>query len=427
MIKGIYHSIELYNIPRKKLYFRISKMSEDNRVLIAGGGPIGYTTAINLAKYGIPFTLFEAGSGISEDPRAATIHPPTLEMFETIGLTPIFLKRGFVTQNYHYRDRRQGLIADFNLGVLKNDTPFPYRVMLEQHKISNIILDNLSEFNNHKILNNHSVQSVRQDDEGVVAIVNTPDGTREFRGRYIVGCDGGRSNVRKAMNVDFEGFEFEERFLVVSTPYDFAQHGYAITNYIADPEEWCALFCVKGPDDNGLWRVVFPNDSTLSEEEIFDDETIEKRLQGFQPRSEPYEIIHRNLYHVHQRVANKYREGRVIIAGDAAHINNPLGGMGMNFGFHDAFNLTEKLNQIWFNNGSEDLLDLYERQRKTVASEYLQAQSIENKKNLERKNQNEREEFFNELRAITSDDEKQRKYLRRVAMIEGIERAKSIA
>ena len=402
-------------------------MEDSNRVLIAGGGPIGYTTALNLAKYGIPFTLFETGNEISDDPRAATIHPPTLEMFDAIGLTKTFMERGFVTQNYHFRDRRQGLIANFNLGVLKNDTAFPYRVMLEQHKISRIIADVLEDYDQHEILNNHTVDSVCQDTNGVIATINTPDGPKEYRGRYMIGCDGGRSNVRKSIDVDFEGFQFEERFLVVSTPYNFAKHGYAITNYIADPEEWCALFCVKGPDDMGLWRVVFPIDPDFTEDEIFDDAAIEKRLQGFHPRDTSFKVVHRNLYHVHQRVATKYREGRILIAGDAAHINNPLGGMGMNFGFHDAFNLTDKLNQIWFHDASEDLLDKYERQRKTVASEYLQAQSIENKKNLERKNQVDREKFFDELRGIATDDEKQRKYLRRVAMIEGVERAASIS
>lgn len=401
-------------------------MSDDNRILIAGGGPIGYTVALNLAKYGIPFTLFEAENEIVEDPRAATVHPPTLEMFDRVGMTKIFLERGFVTQNYHYRDRQQGLIADFDLSVLKDDTPFPYRVMLEQHKISHIIADTLENMSGFDILNNHRVESVTQDADGVTASVMTPEGLKEFRGRYMIGCDGRRSNVRKSIDVEFEGFQFEERFLVVTTPYDFSQLGYAVTNYVADPEEWCALFNVKGPDDKGLWRVVFPTDPALSEEEIFDDAEIEKRLQGFEPRDVPYEVIHRNLYQVHQRVATKYREGRILIAGDAAHINNPLGGMGMNFGFHDAFNLTEKLNEIWFNGASEDLFDLYERQRRTVASEYLQAQTIENKKNLERKDQAGREQFFNELREIVGDDEKQRKYLRRVAMIEGIERAASI-
>ncbi|MCH8092126.1 MAG: FAD-dependent monooxygenase, partial [Proteobacteria bacterium] len=213
----------------------------------------------------------------------------------------------------------------------------------------------------------------------VMARAETAAGVKTFHGRYIIGCDGGRSQVRKSMNVDFEGFQFPERFLVLTTPYDFARHGYALTNYIADPDEWCALFKVRGPDDNGIWRVLFPTRAEETEDEIFADATIEARLQGFNPKPRPYDIAHRNLYEVHQRVATNYRDKRLLIAGDAAHINNPLGGMGMNFGFHDAFNLTEKLRDIW-SGADEDLLDLYDRQRRTVAAEYLQRQTIENKK-----------------------------------------------
>ena len=136
--------------------------------------------------------------------------------------------------------------------------------------------------------------------------------------------------------------------------------------------------------------------------------------------------IRDSLYEVHQRVASCYRDGRILLAGDAAHINNPLGGMGMNFGFHDVFNLTEKLAAIWFKNGDEKLLDLYDRQRRTVAEEYLQRQTIENKKNLENKNPEAREAFHSELREIVANPDKARTYLRRAAMIEGIERAAAI-
>ena len=226
--------------------------------------------------------------------------------------------------------------------------------------------------------------------------------------------------------MDFEGFQFPERFLVLTTPYDFARHGYALTNYIADPDEWCALFKVRGPDDNGIWRVLFPTRAEETEDEIFADATIEARLQGFNPKPRPYDIAHRNLYEVHQRVATNYRDKRLLIAGDAAHINNPLGGMGMNFGFHDAFNLTEKLRDIW-SGADEDLLDLYDRQRRTVAAEYLQRQTIENKKNIEQRDPAAREKFHDELRRIVADDGRQREYLIRVAMIEGIRRAASIA
>ena len=399
---------------------------ETNRVLVVGAGPIGFTVALNLAHYGIPFTLLEADHEISEDPRAGTIHPPTLEMFNRLGLTETFIERGYVVRNYHYRDRKQGLIAEFDLGLLSAYTDYPFRLMLEQHKVSHIISDRLGEFDNHQVRHRHKVISVDQDDDGVTAEAETPDGIKTIRGRYVIGCDGGRSQVRRSMNVDFKGFTFPERFLVVSTPYDFAAHGYAFTNYIADPEEWCALFKVPGKDDAGLWRVLFPTDPDDDEASLFDDQSIERRLQGFNPKPDAYQLIHRNLYGVHQRVASSYRDGRILIAGDAAHINNPLGGMGMNFGFHDAFNVTEKLAKIWFEDADENLLDLYDRQRRTVAAEYLQRQTIENKKNIEQQDPAARAKFHDELRAIIADPDRQRAYLRRVAMIEGIERAASI-
>lgn len=402
-------------------------MDDSNRILIAGGGPVGYTAAYLLARRGIPVTLLEAGNKIFDDPRAGTIHPPTLELFDTVGLTQPFIERGYVVPNYHYRDRRQGLIANFELGVLGDETPYPIRLMLEQHKICEMVRDQLAkEFPQHPVLLEHRVGSITQDADGVIAHVETPSGPRTFRGRYMLGCDGGRSQVRKSMNVDFEGFTYDERFLILSTKYDFAPHGYALTNYIADPEQWCALFKVPGHDEKGTWRVVFPMDSTTPEADIFAEPHVQHLIQRFHAKDSAYHVVHRNIYHVHQRVASRYRDGRILIAGDAAHINNPLGGMGLNFGFHDVFNLTEKMARVWHEGASEDLFDLYDRQRRTVAQEYLQRQTIENKRNMENKDAAAQEKFYAELRGIVADRDKARSYLRRVAMIEGFERAASI-
>lgn len=402
-------------------------MDDANRVLIAGGGPVGYTAAYLLARRGIPVTLFEAGNKIFDDPRAGTIHPPTLELFSTIGMTQSFIDRGYVVPNYHYRDRRQGLIANFELGVLADETPYPFRLMLEQHKICEMVRDKLAkEFPQHPVLLEHRVASISQDAGGVTAQIETPSGPRTFRGRYMLGCDGGRSQVRKSMNVDFEGFTYDERFLILSTKYDFGPYGYALTNYIADPEQWCALFKVPGHDEKGTWRVVFPMDSTTPEADIFAEAHVQHLIQRFQPKSGNYDVVHRNIYHVHQRVASRYRDGRILIAGDAAHINNPLGGMGLNFGIHDVFNLTEKMARVWHEGASEDLFDLYDRQRRTVAQEYLQRQTIENKRNMENKDAAAQERFYDELRGIVADRSKVHAYLRRVAMIEGFERAASI-
>ena len=395
-------------------------------VLIAGAGPIGFTVGLNLARRGIPFIIIEASDKIFDDPRAGTIHPPTLEMFDRLGVTPLMLDQGYVVGNYHYRDRRDGLVADFDLGVLKDDTPFPYRLMLEQHKICYILRDILKDYEGCEVLMQHRVAEIIQDESGVIIEVESPQGRKRLEGSYLIGCDGGRSQVRKSMDVTFDGFTYEERFLVLSTRYDFGQHGYALTNYIADPQEWCALFKVPGPDGKGMWRVVFPADAKADPAAIFEENLVQARVQGFQRKDTPFEIVHRNLYDVHQRVASCYHDGRLLLAGDAAHINNPLGGMGMNFGFHDAFNLSEKLAQVILDGASHNLFEVYDRQRRTVAQEYLQRQTIENKRNIEQKDRSQQAAFYDELRAIVADRDKLRTYLLRVAMIEGVRRAQSI-
>jgi 3-(3-hydroxy-phenyl)propionate hydroxylase len=397
-----------------------------NRVLIAGAGPVGLTVALDLAQRGIAVAVLEASNKIFDDPRAGTIHPPTLEMFAHSGVTDAMLARGYIVRNYQYRDRRTGVVADFDLSALADDTPYPYRLMLEQHKICHILLDKLKRYPHCEVLMEHHVANVAQDGAGATATVETPQGPATFRGRWMIGCDGGRSQVRKSMNVDFSGFTYEERFLILSTRYDFAPHGYALTNYIADPDEWCALFKVPGHDERGTWRVVFPVDAHSAVEDIFEERAVQRRIQNFHRKDGDYAVIHRNLYSVHQRVASCYRDGRLLLAGDAAHINNPLGGMGMNFGFHDAFNLTARLAAIIQDNASDDGLDLYDRQRRTVAQEYLQRQTIENKRNIEQKDPREREKFHDELRAIAADRVKLRTYLLRVAMIEGVRRANAI-
>jgi 3-(3-hydroxy-phenyl)propionate hydroxylase len=401
--------------------------NDSERVLIAGAGPVGLTAALVLARRGIPVTVLEAGDKVFDDPRAGTIHPPTLELFAESGVTDTMLARGYTVRNYQYRDRRTGVIADFDLRVLQDDTPYPYRVMLEQHKICNILLDQLATLSNGAVLMGHRVTSASQDAAGITATVETPSGSKTLRGAWMLGCDGGRSQVRRSMRVEFSGFTYEERFLILSTKYDFAPFGYALTNYIADPDEWCALFKVPGHDERGTWRVVFPVDDTSPEAEIFSEREVQRRIQGFHRKAGDYDVVHRNLYSVHQRVASCYRDGRLLLAGDAAHINNPLGGMGMNFGFHDAFNVCDKLSSIIRDGADESLLDLYDRQRRTVAQEYLQRQTIENKRNIEQKDPREREKFHDELRSIAADRQKLRTYLLRVSMIEGFRRAEAIS
>jgi 3-(3-hydroxy-phenyl)propionate hydroxylase len=226
--------------------------------------------------------------------------------------------------------------------------------------------------------------------------------------------------VRRALGIEFEGFTWPERFLVISTPFDFPAviPGLASVSYVADPERW--HFLLRIPD---LWRVMFPIPAEVTDASALERGYAQAALATVVPGITDYQIAHTTLYRVHQRVAKTYRVGRVLLAGDAAHINNPLGGMGMNGGIHDAVNLTDRLARVIAGEAKADELDRYDRQRRLVTLEYVQTQSIRNKQNLEAREDKERDRFRDELRRTAADPALTRDYLLRVAMIASLKRA----
>jgi 3-(3-hydroxy-phenyl)propionate hydroxylase len=394
----------------------------NRRVIIVGAGPSGLTAALSLTATGIPVVVLESRTEISDDPRAATFHPPTLEMYTESGVTKRLHEMGILCPQWQFRGREEGVIAEFDLGILSDITPYPYRLQCEQHKLVGILTDILSERSGFEVRYGAGVETVSQSADGVT--VTTTDGA-SFDGAYVIGADGGRSVVRKSQNIAFDGFTYQERFLVITTTTDFARQGYALSCYVSDPKEWCAVFKVPGAGPPGLWRVVFPTKPDIAAEELLDRSTAQLRLQGFIPSATPYEITHTNLYTVHQRVAATYRSGRALLAGDAAHVNNPLGGMGMNFGIHDAFSLGDKISRV-LNGASDDLLDLYDRQRRHVANAFLQAMTISNKQLLEETDLAKRNTRLDEMRATAADPAKARTFLMRTAMFEGLKAAAAI-
>ena len=208
------------------------------------------------------------------------------------------------------------------------------------------------------------------------------------------------------------------------TTFDFEPLGFAYSSYTMDPEEWTATFKVPG-DGSGIWRCVFPTRPEENDDELLDFERAKARLAAFVPESREGRVIHTNLYAVHQRVAATYRRGRVLLAGDAAHVNNPLGGMGLNFGIHDAYSLAGSLAEA-IESSRDASLDRYDRQRRTVAERYLQAQTIANKQMLEETDHDRRLARQAEMRATAADPDRARQYLLRTAMIEGLRVAASI-
>jgi len=399
------------------------------RILIAGGGPVGLVSAWLLGRRGIPVRLFEVNPGLQDDPRAATTHPATLDLLADDGLADDMARAGLIAPIFQFWDRpSRQKVAEFDHAVLKNDTRHPFVVQCEQFKTSRLILERLRKLPNVEVLFSQEVQDVRQNDDTVTIDVRTPDDVQSHSGAFLIGSDGGRSIVRKQTGIAFEGFTWPERFLVLTTPFDFGEaFGVCARNYFADPDEWCNCFKVSADGPPGLWRTVFPADGNLPEEQLLSDTAIQERLQKFFPAAQPYKIVHRNLYVTHQRVAATFRTGRVLLAGDAAHVNNPIGGMGLNSGIQDAANLAEKLLAILLNQAPDSILDVYNLQRRTVATEYVQELSIANKKRLEARDPEVRRRNLNELREIAADPLRARQFLLRTSMIASQKRVAEMA
>ena len=394
-------------------------MVDERRVLIAGGGPVGLLCGWLLARRGLPVRIFDVNETLQADPRAATTHPATLDLLADGGLADDMARVGLVAPIFQFWDRpSREKVAEFDHIVLKDDTSHPFVVQCEQFKTAKLILDRLRKLSNVDVLFSHEVVEVAQTDGLVSTDVRGPDGVKRHSGAYLIGADGGRSVVRKQNDIAFEGFTWPERFIVLTTPFDFeAAYGLCFRSYFADPDEWCNCFKVSADGPPGLWRTVYPASPNQSEEQLMSDAAVQARMQKFFPASQPYEIVHRNLYVTHQRVAETFRKGRVLLAGDSAHVNNPIGGMGLNGGIQDAANLAEKLAAVLLDKAPDALLDLYSLQRRTVATEYVQEQSIANKKRLEARDPETRRRNLDELRDMAADPARARQFLLRTSMI----------
>jgi 3-(3-hydroxy-phenyl)propionate hydroxylase len=405
-------------------------MTDDQRrILIAGGGPVGLLCAWLLGRRGLAVRLFENNAALQADPRAATTHPATLDLLSEDGLDADMARVGLVAPIFQFWDRpSQELVAQFDHAILKADTQHPFVVQCEQFKTAKLILDRLQGFPNVAVLFDHEVVDVAQSADAVTVQVRGPSAAvTRHSGAYLIGADGGRSTVRRSSGIKFEGFTWPERFIVLTTPFDFeAERGYCYRSYFADPGAWCNCFKVSADGPPGLWRTVYPTDPAQSEADILSDRGVQARMQSFFPSPRPYEIVHRNLYVTHQRVAATFRQGRALLAGDAAHVNNPIGGMGLNGGIQDAVNLSDKLIRILRDGAPERLLDLYDLQRRTVAIEFVQEQSIANKKRLEASDPDVRKRNLDELRASAADPERARQFLLRTSMIASQRRAEGL-
>lgn len=388
------------------------------QVIIAGAGPVGATAAWRLSRMGIDVVVVETLADCPEDMRASTMHPPTLDMMAELGVLDDLERQGLRAPAYHFRNRRSGDVIEFDLTELSDISRHPYRLQCEQFKLARLLTGLLEERAPGSVRFVNRVVNFSQDDTGVTVHIETPMSIETIRADYLIGADGANSTIRKWTGTEFEGFTYPERFLTLSTSYELEDHfdRLARVNYVADANEWCVLLRV--PD---FWRILVPTPPALNDCDLLSDSYKNNVFKGLLGEGVHVDTGHRTLYRVHQRVAKSFRHGRVLLAGDAAHLNNPLGGFGMNSGIHDAWNLTGKLGQILLEGADADaLLDQYDRQRRSVAHSFVQSQTMENKKLLESGDAGARSEQEIRLAGIAQDPEKRRAYLMRQSMYDSL-------
>ncbi len=392
------------------------------QVLIAGAGPVGSVAAMLLAREGVDVILVEAGHECAADMRASTFHSPTLEMLDTLGMAERLIERGLKAPTYHWRDRKSGEVLEFDMAEIADVARYPFRIQCEQYHLSRMLTEKLGETPGAQMLFGHRLVHVEQDEAGVTATVENATDLHQIRCDYLIGADGASSIVRKYLGVEFDGFTYPEKFLTLSTDEPLEEYlpNMAYVNYVSDPDEWLVLLRVPT-----LWRVLVPatgedNDYLVSDEKKND---VFGRLIG---KTDEVRTFHRTIYRVHQRVAKQFQVGRVFLCGDAAHLNNPLGGFGMNSGIHDAFNLMEKLIPVLKGQASAETLTRYDRQRRKVTHDFTQRQTIENMALIKAGQSDAHEMQRAKMAALLNDDDARRTYLLRQSMFTSLKDAAEI-
>jgi 3-(3-hydroxy-phenyl)propionate hydroxylase/6-hydroxy-3-succinoylpyridine 3-monooxygenase len=349
-------------------------------VIVAGGGPTGLLTALGLARAGAQVTILEADRVPNTAPRALVYHWPVLPHLERLGILDDCVRTGFLKQDYGWRLPHTGEQIAWSLSCLSGIVDRPFNLHLGQDRLSEVVLAHLTTLKNVTSHRGRHVTGARSDGGGVW--VSTRDeasgASEELRGDWLIGADGAASTVRQSiLRTNFFGITWPERFIATNTQYDFERLGYARTTMQIDDELGAVIVKI---DDQRLWRVTYMEDAALPLETV--EERIHAMFRRLLPDKSGYELIAYSPYRMHQRCADTLRAGRVLLVGDAAHITNPTGGLGLTSGMFDSFALVDVLNRVIHEGADAQILDRYSNDRRRIFLELVSPRASQNKLNV---------------------------------------------
>ena len=338
-------------------------MPEKRNVILVGAGPVGFLTALGLARQGVEVAILDCEEQVVRSPRAAVYYHTTLSVLKKLGMIEDALAIGFPSSTFkmHWPETGEAVESDMK-DALDPGQEFDHNLHFGQHILAELVMKHLARLPNAEVLWSHRVTALVQDDDGVTLTAETPDGEREMRAAWVIGTDGARSTIRSLLGLEFEGFTWPDRFVATNIDYPFLDFGYANANMIADPVNWAV---VGRLGRENLWRLTYGEDASLAEETIL--ERLPARFDKILPDPDvPYRIDNFSPYRVHQRSAATYRANRVLLAGDAAHACNPCGGLGLTGGVLDADALSDALGAVIAGKADESVLDFYAQERRRV-------------------------------------------------------------
>ncbi|MEV0908980.1 FAD-dependent oxidoreductase [Streptomyces hokutonensis] len=340
-------------------------MDSNNKVVVVGAGPVGLITALGLARAGVEVVVLEREPVLVASPRAIVYYGGVLGGLEQLGLLDDTLKAGVKSTTVQFLVHRTGERIAFDHDVLEGRVPYPYNVNLGQDRMAEIALRHLLRLPGTEVRFGTTVTGLEQDADGVTVVGDANGVPLRLRAGWVVGADGASSRVRELLGLDFEGTTWPERFVATNVRFPYDQHGFADANMVIDPHYGAVIAKI---DDSGLWRCTYSEDAALPVETVH--ERIPEYFAATLPGDQRYELVRYSPYKMHQRAASAFRSGRVVLAGDAAHVTNPTGGLGLTSGLFDSFVLSEALAAVVRGETGAEVLDRYARDRRRAFQEY---------------------------------------------------------